>query len=86
MKKFLLIMTLIMSQVFSVQKCHEESGWCFDVSVYQSFYLFHYSEMSLNYTLQPGDSLIADNDVIGVNYRMRISISNNITQYHEHLH
>ena len=62
MKKVLLIMTLLMSFGFSLQQCHEESGWCFDQQVFQAFYLFHESAVTFDYALE--SSALDEGDVI----------------------
>ena len=49
MKKVLLIMTLLMSFGFSLQQCHEGTGWCFDQQTDQAFYFFHKDAVTFNY-------------------------------------
>ena len=55
-------MTLLMSFGFSLQQCHEESGWCFDQQVFQAFYLFHESAVVFDYALE--SSTLDEGDVI----------------------
>ena len=51
-----------MSFGFSLQQCHEESGWCFDQQVFQAFYLFHESAVTFDYALE--SSALDEGDVI----------------------
>jgi len=39
MKKLLTLITML-TLGFGYQNCHEASGWCYDVSVFQCFYMF----------------------------------------------
>ena len=64
MKKVLLIMTLLMSFGFSLQQCHEGTGWCFDQQTEQAFYFFHKDAVTFNYEFS--SSVLDSGDVIGL--------------------
>jgi hypothetical protein len=57
MKK-LIILFATLSMAFSWQNCHEESGWCFEQSTLQAFYLFETASVD-------GDLAEVGADVIG---------------------
>jgi hypothetical protein len=62
MRKFLLIATLLLSQMYALQFCYEDAGWCYDVSTQQAFYIFHIDNAEFDYMgglggLEVGDAL-----------------------------
>lgn len=57
MKKLLLTLTAL-SVVFGYQNCHEETGWCYEVSTQQAFYMFAIANVD-------GDLAEVGADVIG---------------------
>ena len=54
MKKFLFIVTLFWSQIYAIQYCHDESGWCYDQSTFQSFYFLIDSVITYDYAEDSG--------------------------------
>ena len=64
MKKFLFIVTLFWSQIYAIQYCHDESGWCYDQSTFQSFYFLIDSVITYDYAEDSG-GMMEFGDVLG---------------------
>jgi hypothetical protein len=61
MKKLLTLITML-TVGFGYQNCHEPSGWCYDVSTFQCFYMFETATVDAELAdWESGD----DSDVIG---------------------
>ena len=61
MKKLLTLITML-TVGFGYQNCHEPSGWCYDVSTFQCFYMFETATVDADLAeWEAGD----DSDVIG---------------------
>ena len=61
MKKLLTLITML-TVGFGYQNCHDASGWCYDISTQQCFYMFETATVDAALAeWEAGD----DNDVIG---------------------